>query len=284
MGNRVKRPESVSFIENGLAQCLRKEISLRMDLKVILFVCCFVFLAGLIDSIAGGGGLISLPAYIASGIPVHVALGCNKFSSACGSTVSSLRFWKNKKVHIRTVVVSVICALAGSAAGAGTVLLVDDYLFRIILISTIPIVGIFVTLKKDFGIQNEVDKLNKRKVMILSALIGLGIGFYDGFLGPGTGTFLIFCYALLLHFDLVTASGNAKLVNLSSNIGALIMFLIHGQVYFVLAVPAAFFGIAGNYIGSGLALKNGSRVIKPVFLIALGLLIVNLIYSIVQRA
>ncbi|NLI92752.1 MAG: TSUP family transporter [Peptococcaceae bacterium] len=251
-------------------------------MKVILFVCFFVFLAGFIDSIAGGGGLISLPAYIASGIPVHLALGCNKFSSACGSTVSSLRFWKNKKVHIKTVVISVACALAGSAAGARTVLYVNDHLFRIILIIVIPIVAVFVTLKKDFGTTNEVDSLNQRKVIILSAVIGLGIGFYDGFMGPGTGTFLIFCYALLLHFDLVTASGNAKLVNLSSNIGALIMFLIHGQVYFALAVPAAFFGIAGNFIGSGLALKNGSKIIKPVFIIALGLLILNLIYSLIK--
>jgi uncharacterized membrane protein YfcA len=254
-----------------------------MELKVILFVCLFVFLAGLIDSIAGGGGLISLPAYIASGIPVHMALGCNKFSSACGSMVSSIRFWRNKKVHFRTVIVSIACALAGSAAGARTVLYVDDYLFRIILIIAIPIVAIFVTLKKDFGETNDVDSLAKRKVLAIAAAVGLAIGFYDGFLGPGTGTFLIFCYALLLHFDLVTASGNAKLVNLSSNVGALAMFLLHGQVYFLLAVPAALFGIAGNFIGSGLALKKGGKIIRPVFLVALGLLVINLVYSLVQR-
>lgn len=251
-----------------------------MNLEVIVFVCFFVFLAGLIDSIAGGGGLISLPAYIASGIPVHMALGTNKFSSACGTIVSSLRFWKNKKVHVKTVVISIICALLGSAAGARTVLYVDDYIFRILLIIMIPIVAVFVFIKKDFGTKNEVDTLNQRKVMILSAITGLGIGFYDGFMGPGTGTFLIFCYTLLLHFDLVTASGNAKMVNLASNIGALVMFLIHGQVYFALGIPAAFCGIAGHFIGSGLALKNGSKIIKPVFLIALGLLIINLIYSI----
>jgi len=253
-----------------------------MELKIIIFVCFFVFLAGFIDSIAGGGGLISLPAYIASGIPVHVALGCNKFSSAFGTIVSSIRFWRNKKVHFKTVVISIICALAGSAAGAKTVLYVDDTVFRIILILVIPIVAVFVFLKKDFGVRNEVDSLKPGKVIILSALIGAGIGFYDGFLGPGTGTFLIFSYALLLRFDLITASGNAKLVNLSSNLGALIMFLIHGQVYFALAVPAAFFGVAGNFIGSGLALKNGSKIIKPVFFIALGLLIVNLIYSLIK--
>ncbi len=254
-----------------------------MELEIIVLVCFFVFLAGFIDSIAGGGGLISLPAYIASGLPVHMALGCNKFSSAFGTIVSSIRFWKNKKVHIKTVVVSIACALVGSAAGARTVLYVDDFIFRIILIIIIPIVAAFVFLKKDFGLENKVDTLHQGKVLIISGLIGLGIGFYDGFLGPGTGTFLIFSYSLLLHFDLVTASGNAKLVNLSSNIGALIMFMIHGQVYFELAVPAAFFGVAGNFIGSGLALKRGSKIIKPVFLIALGLLVLNLIFSVMEN-
>lgn len=255
-----------------------------MEFEVIVMVCGFVFLAGLIDSIAGGGGLISLPAYIASGLPVHMALGCNKFSSTFGTIVSAVRFWKNKKVHIKTVAVSVACALAGSAAGAKTVLYVDDYIFRIILIIVIPLVAAFVTLKKDFGAKNEVDSLKQSRVMALSAATGLGIGFYDGFIGPGTGTFLIFSYTLLLHFDLVTASGNAKLVNLSSNVGALAMFLIYGQVYFTLAIPAALCGVAGNFIGSGLALKKGSKIIRPVFLIALGLLVFNLIYSLMEKA
>lgn len=255
-----------------------------VELKVIVFVCFFVFLAGLMDSIAGGGGLISLPAYIASGLPVHMALGCNKFSSAFGTIISSLRFWKNNKVHLQTVVISVICALIGSAAGARVVLFVDDFIFRIILIAIIPIVAVFVFLKKDFGTINQVESLSPKKVTVISALIGLGIGFYDGFLGPGTGTFLIFSYALLLRFDLVTASGNAKLVNLSSNLGALIMFLLHGQVFFALAIPAAFFGVVGNFIGSGLALRKGSKIIKPVFLIALGLLVISLILSLINKA
>lgn len=253
-----------------------------MEIEVIAFVCFFSFLAGLMDSIAGGGGLVSLPAYIASGIPVHMALGCNKFSSAFGTIVSSLRFWHNKKVHLKTAVVSILCALAGSAAGAQTAMIVDDYIFRIILIVAIPLVAVFIFIKKDFGTSNEVDSIMPRKVLLLAAVIGLGIGFYDGFLGPGTGTFLIFAYTLLLRFDLVTASGNAKFVNLASNTGALIMFLLHGQVLFALAVPAAISGIAGNFIGAGLALKQGGKIIKPVFVIALALLIVNLISSLLS--
>ncbi|ATW24775.1 TSUP family transporter [Candidatus Formimonas warabiya] len=255
-----------------------------MEIEVIVTVCFFVFLAGLIDSIAGGGGLISLPAYITSGLPVHMALGCNKFSSALGTIVSSIRFWRNKRVHVKTAAISIVCALAGSMAGAKTVLYVDDYIFKIILVILIPLVGAFVTCKKNFGTENEVDSLKNRRVIALSIVTGLGIGFYDGFIGPGTGTFLIFSYTFLLHLDLVTASGNAKLVNLASNVGALVLFLTHGQVYFALAIPAAFCGIAGNFIGSGLALKRGSKIIKPVFLVVLGLLVFNLIFSLLEQA
>lgn len=254
-----------------------------MELEIIIFVCFFVFLAGLIDSIAGGGGLISLPAYIASGLPVHMALGCNKFSSTLGTFISCARFWRNKKVHIKTGLFSIVCAFIGSAAGARTVLYVDDYIFKIVLIVIIPVVLVFVALNKDIGIENEMNSINQRKAMIFTGLIGLGIGFYDGFMGPGTGTFLILSYTFLLHFDFVTASGNAKLVNLASNLSALIMFLFHGQVYFALAIPTAICGILGNYIGTGLALKKGSKIIKPVFISALGLLVLNLLYSVIYQ-
>lgn len=225
-----------------------------------------------------------MPAYIASGLPVHMALGCNKFSSTFGSMVSGVRFWKNKKVHIKTVLVSIVCALVSSAIGAKTVLYIDDYILKIVLIMVIPVVAVFVAIKKDFGIKNEIGSLNRLKAISPTVATGLGIGFYDGFIGPGTGTFLIFSYTFLLHFDLVTASGNAKLVNLSSNLGALIIFLVHGQVYFILAIPAVFCGILGNFIGSGLALEKGSKIIKPVFLSVLGLLILNLLYSIIYKA
>ena len=247
------------------------------DIPNTVMVCLFVFLAGFIDSIAGGGGLISLPAYVATGIPMHMALASNKFSSTCGSLVSSLRFARHKKVHFGSVGISIVCALAGSAIGARTVLLVGDYVLKILLLGAIPVVAFLVILKKDFGHENKVDSINPRIVFLLSGVIGLVLGFYDGFFGPGTGTFLIFAYTILLRFDLATASGNAKFVNFASNIGALCMFLYKGQVNFALAVPAAVFGIAGNYLGSGLAVRWGAKVIRPVFVAALLLLIINIV-------
>ncbi|MCB5247626.1 MAG: TSUP family transporter, partial [Candidatus Cloacimonetes bacterium] len=115
--------------------------------------------------------------------------------------------------------------------------------------------------------------------LLLGGLAGLLIGFWDGFFGPGTGTFLILVYALLLHYDFVVANGNTKVVNLASNLAALATFLIAGKVYFPLAIPAAAFGIAGNLIGSKLVVRNGNRLIKPIFVLALLLLLGRIVWD-----
>jgi len=247
------------------------------DYMPYLIVCPFVFLAGLIDSVAGGGGLISLPAYLAAGLPPHMALGTNKFSSTFGTAVSSARFFLNRKADLKTAAMSIIFALIGSALGARTVLLVDPDFLKYALLAVIPVIAVFVLKKKDFGEENRMNQLSAIKVHAYSTVIGLLIGFYDGFFGPGTGTFLVFLYTGLLRCDLITASGNAKFVNLASNVAAMVMFLLNGEVFFSLGIPAALCGIAGNFVGSGLALKKGAKVIRPMFIVALTLLIVYII-------
>ncbi|MCL2416034.1 MAG: TSUP family transporter [Defluviitaleaceae bacterium] len=237
----------------------------------------FVFLAGFIDSIAGGGGLIALPAYIATGIPIHSALGSNKFSSTFGTALSVGVFLKNKKVYLRPIVPSVVCALLGSALGARLALLTNDDVLRQLLIIAVPIVAIFVLIKKDFGEHNRTSELSGRTIMLGSGLASLLIGTYDGFFGPGTGSFLIFVFTFALKFDLVTASGNAKIINLASNIGSLVMFIITGQVLYAIAIPAAFAGVFGNFLGSNLAIKIGPKIIRPVFVLVLGILLFSII-------
>jgi len=241
--------------------------------QAILQLAAFVMLAGFIDSIAGGGGLISLPAYIATGMPIHAALGSNKFSSTFGLSFSVLVFVRNKRVYLRPIALSIVCALIGSALGARLALLVSDEIFRRMLMVAVPIVAIFVLMKKDFGSKNEISTLSPHTIMIGSAIASLIIGTYDGFFGPGTGSFLIFAFTAFLKFDLVTASGNAKIINLSSNIGSVTMFLITGQVWFAYAIPAAIAGILGNILGSHLAIKIGARIIRPVFIIVLAILL-----------
>lgn len=268
---------------------------------IILFIT--IFFAGLIDSIAGGGGLLSIPAYLFVGLPGHIVLGTNKFSSSIGTFFATLRFAKSNKINWIIGIISVIFALIGSSIGSRLVLLIPVGFIKILLIILIPVITIFTLLPKgknkkeditnknnDITVSN-VDnessyEINKRKNNLISYLIAaffsFCIGMYDGFFGPGTGTFFILVYTTFLHFDMTTASGNAKVVNLSSNIAALITFLIFKKVFLILGVICALFSIAGNVLGSTLAIKKGSKVIKPFFILALLLLFSKVVYDLIK--
>lgn len=244
---------------------------------LLLKICPFIFLAGLVDSIAGGGGLISLPAYMFAGLPIHFAYGTNKFSSTFGTFFSTLRFVRSGKIHYISAVISAAAALFGSHWGAKAALALDEKYLKYCLVVLLPVIGVFVLTRRGFGEKETAAELSRIKVILLSFLSGLLIGAYDGFFGPGTGTFLILIYTGVIGFSLITASGNAKVVNLSSNIAALITFIIGGKVSFIVGIPAALFGILGNWIGSGLAIKNGAKVIKPVFIGVLALLFIKIV-------
>lgn len=241
----------------------------------------FIFLAGLIDAIAGGGGLISLPAYVAAGLPMHAALATNKFSSAWGTLFSTANYLRAKVIDLPVAGLSAVFALTGSWLGTRTVLLLSSDFLRYLLVVLIPVVAVITLVRKNFGHVNHSHHHRLGVRLALGALAGLVIGFYDGFFGPGTGTFLILVYAALLHYDFVVANGNTKVVNLASNLAALATFLVAGKVFFPLAIPAAACGIAGNLIGSKLVIRNGNKLIRPIFVLALILLLGRIIYDLV---
>ena len=246
----------------------------------LLIICPLVFFAGLVDSIAGGGGIISLPAYIAAGVPAHLALGTNKFASCIGTSVATFRFIKNGKLHITAALAAVSAALIASPLGALLALRVSEAFLRYVLLGLLPVLAFFILSKKGFREDGAANKHSRSTIIRLSLAAGFCIGMYDGFFGPGTGTFLILIFNIIIGFDLLTASGNAKAVNLASNLAALITFLLSGAVLFRLAIPAALFGIAGNYIGAGLALKKGARIIRPLFVVVLALLMAKLLFDV----
>lgn len=248
-----------------------------MDINITIFliVCPLVFLAGVIDSIAGGGGLISLPAYLIAGVPPHFALGTNKLSSCIGTFASTARYIKNKSVNYKIAVVSVVLALTGSFFGANLALRVSESIIKNLLLFILPFTAIFVLKnKKD---RDAAKIISERKAFLIACAASLIISVYDGFYGPGTGTFLLLSYTSLAGMDIKTASGNTKVVNLSSNIAALITFLIHGKLVLILGLVAAVFSIAGHYIGSGLVLKRGYKIVKPIMVLVLALLFVTLL-------
>ncbi|HWT26586.1 MAG TPA: TSUP family transporter [Mobilitalea sp.] len=250
---------------------------MQLTLQMFLIVCPLVFLAGLMDAVAGGGGLISLPAYLIAGLPSHFAIGTNKLSSAVGTSVSTARFIKKGYVDWGAAIPSIVLALIGSAIGANIALLIDDQVMKYILVIILPLIAIYVLRGRTMKAEGTAKELPRKKVYLIVCVASFIIGAYDGFYGPGAGSFLLLIYTSLAKMDIKTASGNTKLVNLASNVSALVTFLINGKIIFLLGITAAVFSIAGHYIGAGLVINNGRKVIRPIILVVLVLLFIKVI-------
>ncbi len=256
-----------------------------MDVSLLQtgFLVFVVFMAGFVDSIAGGGGLISLPAYFAAGLPAHAALATNKFSSFMGTLAATYRYYRAGRMKLKLGLSAAAGALAGSAAGSRVALLLDGKTINTLVLTLIPAVLVFFIIKDrifrspDKGIEHKKNKYTSRQETAISTVIGTAVGFYDGLFGPGTGAFLTLGFNFFLRMDLVSASGNARLANLASNFGALAVFAFSGNILFPLALFTAAGGIAGNMLGSRLALKKGERIIKPFMVIVLLILLAEVI-------
>lgn len=251
-----------------------------MELTILTFiiVCPLVFLASFVDAVAGGGGLIALPAYLLAGVPMHNAIATNKLSSSAGTVFSTVRLCRNKFVDWGLALPCISMALLGSYIGANLALRASDTLLRWMLIPVLPVVSFYVLKKKEIG-DNSGIKIGRKKQWLICALSSLAVGCYDGFYGPGTGTFLLLLYTGAVKMDVRRASGNMKLANLSSNVTALVVFLFSGNIIFPLGLAASAFSIAGHYIGAGMVMKNGSRIVRPLILVVITLLFIKIIFD-----
>ena len=255
---------------------------MEITYQTFLIILPMIFLAGFMDSIAGGGGLLSLPTYIVAGLPPHNALANNKFSSVFGTTLSAYRYFRHGMIDTQIAVTSAFFALIGSYLGTRLVINLDPYFLNYLLIILLPVITIFTLLNKDLGKYNTAHEISKQKKLVLAIIASFIIGFYDGFFGPGTGTFLIFVFALFLKYDMIMANGNTKVVNVASNIAAVITFIINGKVLFVIGVPAALAGLAGNYLGSRYVVKKGNKLIRPVFIFVFILLFIKILWDVLS--
>lgn len=249
---------------------------MELTFEMLIIACPLIFLAGLIDSIAGGGGLISLPAFLLAGLPPHMAIGTNKLSSSIGTTLSTIRL--SKHLNLPLAAVSVVCSLLGASLGSRLTLLVREEIIEYLLIPVLLVVAFYVFRKKNLDTTPEMRAPSRSVSFLLAAAISFAIGCYDGFYGPGTGTFLILAFTGLLKLNIRTASANAKAVNLASNIGSVIVFLTNGKVFLALGLIAALFSLAGNYIGSGLVVKNGAKIVRPIIFVVLGILFLRILF------
>ena len=195
----------------------------------LIFVCGAVFLAGFIDSIAGGGGVISIPAFLLSGLDPKVAFACGKTSACMGTTLAAGRYIKNKSVNWTAAIPSAIAALAGARIASLVVLALDPTVFQKIILFVLPFVAVFLIFKRDFGERNASGEVPRGRMIAIAAIIGVLIAFYDGLVGPGTGTFAIIAFCSLCKLDLKTASGSAKIFNWASNFASMVSFLLAGK-------------------------------------------------------
>ncbi|MEE8826612.1 MAG: TSUP family transporter [Eubacteriales bacterium] len=244
---------------------------------MFLLVCPFLFLAGFVDSIAGGGGLVSMPVYLLAGLPPHTAVATNKLSSTCGTALTTVRFVKHKLINLKLAVPSVLAAVAGSSLGARISLSMDERLLRNIIICVLPVAAFFVLNKKLFSGDGKKAATVTRRTVTVSMISAFLIGVYDGLYGPGTGSFLIIAFTVFAHLTVEAANAQAKAINLTTNVTALVLFLISGKVLVPLGLAAAACNMAGNYVGSGLVMKKGGKVVRPLLLVVLAILFIRLI-------
>lgn len=169
--------------------------------------------------------------------------------------------------------------MVGAWVGAQLNLIMPEQMLYYIMLAVVPLMAVFLLLKRDFGQEDRSGQFSRAQLMAMALGIGLVIGGYDGFFGPGAGTFLMLAFTGLCRFDLLIASGNTKVANSASNLASLVTFGLAGKVMWSVGIPAALCGIAGNYIGSSLALKGGAKVIRPMFFVVLGLLLARLVYG-----
>ena len=246
---------------------------IELNVRMVIIVVVGVFLAAFMDGIAGGGGIISVPTYFLAGLPAHLALGTNKLSSCIGTSVSLLRFIRNGFIDWKLGLPSIGLALFGSYLGTRLQLALDARYLQWLLLAVLPVVA-FVVLRHRTLPEEKGDMAPGRQFAIVMAASFL-IGGYDGFYGPGAGTFLLLVFCRLAGMDLRTASGNVKLVNLSSNLASLFTSLVNGKVFIALGLIGAVSSVLGHYIGSGLAIKDGSKIVRPVILVVLALLAIK---------
>jgi uncharacterized membrane protein YfcA len=239
-----------------------------VSVEQILLLCLAAFAAGFVDAIVGGGGLIQTPAALVllRAYPVVNAIGCTKIPSFSGTFFAALQYLKKVKINYALTVVMCVIAFFSSFAGSEVLSVVSNEFMKPVLLVILIAVAIYTYTKKDFG-QHEAKDHPPVKELWLSVGISLIIGFYDGFIGPGAGSFLILAFISLLGYDFLHASAQAKLVNLATNLGSIVLFTLKGKIIWLVALPMAACNALGGILGARMAIIKGNRFIRVFFLV-----------------
>ena len=242
--------------------------------KLLIIIPIF-FVAGVIDSIGGGGGLIALPTYLMIGLPIRTAYGCNKLQAGLGNLVSAIKYFKKNMVDLKIALISAITAMTGAYFGTKIIFLLPEETIQKAITVALPAIALVMVLRKTDA-RNVIMKSEISKKTIVQALIvGVIMGFYNSLFGPGVGTVAIIGFTMIMHYDARVASGNGKVLIVLTNAIALVSYIKTGNVAYEIAAPAALSAIAGNLVGVNLSIKKGEKIIKPVMLVIVILTVIK---------
>lgn len=258
------------FIENSI---IANYFLLGLSLLVIAS-----FVAGYIDSIAGGAGLILIPAFLMVGLPPQLALGQEKLVSTIGTIAAIKNFMKSQSIIWKIVPIGIVSALLGAYLGAEIILMLPTHIINYIIFAFLPL-GLAATLFKGKLLAQDHQAQEIKKSALSVFITCLIVGFYDGFFGPGTGSIFIIALFLINKLSLLQASATSKIFNFSSNIGAFVSFALAGKMVFLIGIPMILANLAGNHIGSKHAIHSNGQIIKKVLVITVVLLMATLGYK-----
>lgn len=241
-------------------------------------ICAAYLFAGVIDSISGGGGLITVPVMLSTGIPAGYITGTNQCAAFLGTYAAVYQYVKNRRIHFPSALVTLPFAVAGSVLGARLNLLMPERYLEIFMMVMVPVIAAFLLMNKELGESDRIDELEGRQVAVRAAAIGLVIGTYQGFYGPGGGTFFMLAFAVLLRLSLVSATGNTRFIVSISSIASVLTYAFSGVIIWEIVIAATALYMLGSYVGAGLAIRKGSRIVRPITLGVTALLFIKIVF------
>ena len=239
-----------------------------METYIIILLCLAAFFAGFVDAIVGGGGLIQTPVALVllPNLAVSSIIGSLKIPAFSGTSFAANQYLKKVQMNWKLLSIMAITAFSAAFLGSNLLTLVSNNFMKPLLLVVLTLIAIYTFAKKNFGTHQE-KSLSPKKQLLLAVVMSICIGFYDGFIGPGTGSFLVLGFVAILGFDFLHASANAKMVNLATNFGSICLFILKGKIIWAIAIPMAVCNALGGWIGAKLAIKKGNGFIRIFFLI-----------------
>lgn len=250
-----------------------------MEHLILIILFATGLTAGTVDAIAGGGGLISVPVLMALGLPIHTVLGTNKLQSSIGTAVATLNYFRHGFISLQSILIGVISVLIGAALGSITAQMISGAILSKFIILLLIIIFIYSVYRPTFGLEDKEPRLSKN---IFYLIFGLILGFYDGFFGPGAGSFWAFALMYFLGYNLAKATAYTKIFNLESNLVALFFFILGNNVNYKIGLTMACGQIIGGKLGSQLVIKKGAQWVRPVFLTIVFITIVIMVVRVIK--